>query len=76
MTIEQKLDEILMYFKEKGHYNIEYDKNNIIWGELANRVSNGNNKFFLMLLNKLEEDGYTESKSFSYPVITVNGLVF
>lgn len=76
MRIEKKLDKILNYFELKGHDNLEYDSQNVIWNELAKEVAGVNNKFFLMLLNKLEEDGYIETKTFGYHIITVNGLLF
>ncbi len=76
MNIEEKLDSILNFLKEKEHYNLEFDKKNELWGELANRVAGGNNKLFLMLLNKLEDDSYVDSKIFGNGyVITVNGLL-
>ena len=76
MKIENKLDFILRYFENKGHDNLDFDKQNLIWGELAIKVADGNNNYFLMLLNRLKSDGFIENKTFNYYVITISGLIF
>ena len=76
LKIENKLDKILKYFELKSNDNSEYDFQNIIWSKLIKEVAGTNNHFVLMLLNKLEKDGFIENQTFGNYSISVNGLLF
>ena len=68
MKIEKKLDKILTYFELKGHDNLKYDSQNVVWNGLAKEVAGNNNKFFLLNFSIKK---YCETNSKNYNMINI-----
>jgi hypothetical protein len=76
MTTEEKLDELLNYYREKQYKpHSMYDPQNKKWGDLAIRTCGENNIEFLQLTQKVTGDKYVEQINSDY-YITPEGNIF
>ena len=75
MTIEQKLDSILIFLETKGQEPLsseETQSSNEAWGKLAKKVANGNNNTFGTLIEFLQKEGFVNEAR----IITIKGQIF